>query len=255
MDLGYSAAVAARLAIAGFSEPVSAPAAGSTGRFGGSSHMGAPAPEPAIDRLGLSEVSRRLSDALDGFDDSGANRTLDALLAAHGLEVALCDVILPLLNEIGCRWAANEVTVAQEHFASALLTGRLRALARGWDEGEGPLVLAACPSGESHDLGLLCFSLMLREHGHRIAYLGGSVPGDALFDAAQRLAPEVLVISAVREEPFWNAFEALNELSDLFPMAIGGAGSGHALADQLRARLLPRDLRQAVPAVATIVTA
>ena len=88
----------------------------------------------------------------------------------------LSEVILPFLHRLGVRWAAGRTSVAQEHFASNVIAGRLRSLARGWGQGVGPRAILACPPGELHDLGLLCFGLVLREHGWRITYLGADTP-------------------------------------------------------------------------------
>jgi DNA-binding transcriptional MerR regulator/methylmalonyl-CoA mutase cobalamin-binding subunit len=223
IESGYSPRVAARLAIAD-----------------GGDHRLAGGLTPTAVR-GIDELAETLRTSLFDLADGAANRTLDQLITSYGVEQALVQVVLPLLREIGDRWARNELTVGQEHFASALLTGRLRALARGWDDGDGPRVLAACPSGEAHDLGLLCFALLLRERGLRITYLGASVPSDSLFDASQRVHPAVAVIAGVREEPFWDSYEALAELSFAHPLMLGGAGASAALADVLRAQLLPQD--------------
>ena len=54
------------------------------------------------------------------------------------LETVLRDVVLPYLRELGERWERGDATVAQEHFASNLLRGRLLGLARGWGQGTGP---------------------------------------------------------------------------------------------------------------------
>ena len=203
----------------------------------------------------LEELAERLRDSLFALSDGLANRTLDQLLTGHGVETVVVRVVLPLLHEIGERWARDELTVGQEHFASALLVGRLRALARGWDDGDGPRVLAACPAGEAHDLGLLCFSLLMRERGLRITYLGASVPSDSLFDAAERVRPAVAVIAGVREEPFWDSYEALAELSFRFPILLGGAGASSALSDVLRAQVLPQDPVAAADMVAAVAVA
>ena len=215
---GYTPQVAARLALRNGepgAEPRSAPA--------------------------LEVLAAALGEALDGYRDADAHDALDALRAAYGIEVVLTRVVLPLLHRIGERWARGELSVSQEHFTSGLLIGWLRSLTRGWDAGDGPCVLAACPAGEAHDLGLLCFTVLLRERGHRIAYLGASVPSDALFMTAQQLDPDLVLIAGVREEPFWNSFEALTELSDLYRLMLGGAGASSALGAQLRAEVLPQD--------------
>jgi MerR family transcriptional regulator, light-induced transcriptional regulator len=43
----------------------------------------------------------------------------------------LRDVVLPYLRALGDRWERGDVSVAQEHFASNLIRGRLATLARG----------------------------------------------------------------------------------------------------------------------------
>ena len=245
IESGYSPRVAARLAIG---DTAGVPTAGDeTG-------LGTPAGAPLLPPL--EELADRLRESLFALSDDRANRALDQLLTGYGIEAVLVRVILPLLREIGELWARNELTVGQEHFASALLIGRLRALGRGWDEGDGPRVLAACPAGEAHDLGLLCFSLLMRERGLRITYLGASVPSESLFDAAHRVDPAVVIIAGVREEPFGDSYEALAEVSFQRPLLLGGAGASPALAGVLSAQVLPQDQSAAADiVVATAVKA
>ena len=98
-------------------------------------------------------------------------------------------MLVPYLRELGERWEHGEVSVAQEHFASNLVRGRLMALARSWDRGAGPRALIACAEGELHDLPLLSFGLVLRGHGWRISYLGADTPVASIVDAAMTLTP------------------------------------------------------------------
>ena len=104
------------------------------------------------------------------------------------------DVVLPYLHELGERWQRGEASIAQEHFASTVLRGRLLGLARGWGRGLGPLALLACLPGEQHDLGLIAFGLALRSRGWRIAYLGTDTPLETLDEAARSLAPALVVV-------------------------------------------------------------
>jgi MerR family transcriptional regulator, light-induced transcriptional regulator len=66
------------------------------------------------------------------LEEARAHDVLDQLLAAYQPETVLRDLLLPYLHDLGERWARGEVSVAQEHFASNLLRGRLLGLARGW---------------------------------------------------------------------------------------------------------------------------
>ena len=139
--------------------------------------------EPARPRRRAADgVPVELREAIERLDDAAAHTAFDRLLADFSLDAVLEGAVLPLLRELGEGWARGEVSIAQEHFASNLLRGRLLGLARGWDRGGGPRAVLACPPGERHDLGLLIFGLALREHGWRITFLGGDTPVDTLAD-------------------------------------------------------------------------
>jgi DNA-binding transcriptional MerR regulator len=204
--------------------------------------------QPPADTAALEAVTAALDSALMRLDATAAHDAFDRLLAGYALDTVLGNAILPLLARIGDRWESGDTTVAQEHFASALVAGRLHALTRGWDRGSGPRAIAACPPGERHDLGLLCFSLALRDRGWRIAYLGPNTPVQALAETAARLAPDLVVISAVTPRPLGAA--ALAELARAHPLAIGGRGASPAVAKRLSARLLSDSVIASADAIA-----
>ena len=90
---------------------------------------------------------------------------LDRLLSDFWLTSVLRDVLIPYLAELGERWEHGTVSVAQEHFASNVIHGRLAGLARGWGSGHGPRAVLACPPGELHDLALMVFGIVLNRRG------------------------------------------------------------------------------------------
>ena len=100
----------------------------------------ADADEPAASAA-LSPAAMRedLADALDHFDEPRAQAILDRVLAAVTVDTLLSEVVLPYLRELGARWERGEASIAQEHFASGVLRGRLLGIARGWGLGVGPL--------------------------------------------------------------------------------------------------------------------
>src|SRR5262245_14035177 len=78
---------------------------------------------------GMSDLAERLRAALDGFDEPLAQAVLDRLLTDLTVETVLRDVLMPYLRDLGDRWERGEVSVAQEHFASNVLRGRLSGMA------------------------------------------------------------------------------------------------------------------------------
>jgi DNA-binding transcriptional MerR regulator len=225
LDRGLSAAEAARLARAEPPEQLGATAATDDGD-------GAPT------AAALAEHLRR---ALDGFDDVGAHAVLDRLLGSYPLESVLRDAVLPYLHDLGERWSHAEASVAQEHFASALLGGRLLALARGWGRGGGPRALLACVPGDQHDLGLICFGLALRARGWRITYLGADTPLLTLMETADLLQPALVVVSAALPELAQRALDGLRDLACVAPLGLAGGGADAIIAETVGARWLNED--------------
>jgi MerR family transcriptional regulator, light-induced transcriptional regulator len=187
--------------------------------------------EPAEPALSTSAARAALADALDRFDEPGAQAVLDRLLIAATVDTVLAEVVLPYLNDLGERWARGEASVAQEHFASNVLRGRMLSLARGWGRGLGPLALLACLPDERHDLGLVAFGLALRGRGWRIGYLGADTPFDTLEETADSLAPALVALTAVIPEHLEQAGPRLRSLALRHRVALGGAGVSHAAAD------------------------
>src|SRR5829696_3773890 len=168
------------------------------GPEGGEATAGASrAPGAALD---ADAARTRLARAVDGFDEPAAQAVIDELLAVATVDALLSEVVVPFLHDVGDRWERGELSVAQEHFASNLLRGRLLGLARGWGSGGGPRALLACPPGERHDLGLIVFGLALRNRGWRIDFLGSDTPTASLVEAAHAIQPALLVMSAAAEE-------------------------------------------------------
>jgi DNA-binding transcriptional MerR regulator len=182
-----------------------------------------------------------LADALDSFDEPRAQAVLDGLLAAATVDALVAGVVLPYLRELGERWQRGEASVAQEHFASTVLRGRLLGLARGWGRGLGPLALLACLPGEQHELGLIAFGLALRSRGWRIAYLGSDTPLDTIDDAARSLAPALVVLTAVTDERVRPVAAQLRTLAEHHRLALAGRGASDGGAEQIGALALTGD--------------
>jgi MerR family transcriptional regulator, light-induced transcriptional regulator len=163
--------------------------------------------------------------AVEGFDEPAAQAVMDELLSAATIDAVLSEVVMPFLHEVGDRWERGELSVAQEHFASHVLRGRLLGLARGWGGGIGPLALLACPSGERHDLGLISFGLALRTHGWRIAFIGSDTPIDSIVRATEMVQPALLVISVTTPDLLEPIDDELEELARTRTVAVAGAGA------------------------------
>lgn len=199
------------------------------------------APELATTPLELTRAANEMLAALERYDETTADQVLEKLLEIHSTTAIIRDIFLPMLREVGDRWAQSEIRVAQEHFASGFVHGRLLGLARGWDRGLGSRALLACPAGEQHTLGLLAFGIALHQVGWRITYLGADTPVEMLGVTAADVGPSLIVIAAAVEGRLEPRRAAIRRLSARWPVALAGAASSPRLADECDARHVAGD--------------
>jgi DNA-binding transcriptional MerR regulator len=182
-----------------------------------------------------------LRQALDALDEPAAQAILDRLLSDFWLTSVLRDVLIPYLAELGERWEHGTVSVAQEHFASNVIHGRLAGLARGWGSGHGPRAVLACPPGELHDLALMVFGIVLNRRGWRIDYFGANTPLDELTRAVDATRPDLVVLAATLTESLRPLRAKLAALGRRAPLALAGAGATPRFAKAVGARLMAGD--------------
>src|SRR5271169_4076249 len=187
------------------------------------------------------ELSGALRQALDAFDEPAAQAVLDRLMSDLSLTTVLRDVVMPYLTELGERWENGTASVAQEHFATNVIRGRLAGLARGWGNGHGPRAVLACPPGELHDLALMVFGIVLNRNGWRIDYLGMSTPVEELTRTVEVRHPDLVVLAATLPENLEPLAVQLTALARRAPLALAGAGATPEIAGAAGARLLTGD--------------
>lgn len=102
----------------------------------------------------------------------------------------------PALRRIGEWWAAGELSVAEEHRATAICE---RLLTRAFGDPaagrpRGVAVVAAAP-GEGHGLPAAMAAAALRQARWRVHHLGPDVPASDLVDLAKSLRADLAVVS------------------------------------------------------------
>src|ERR1019366_2140866 len=192
-------------------------------------------------RPAAGELPGALRQALDAFDEPAAQAVLDRLVSDLSLTTVLRDVVLPYLTQLGERWGRGTGSVAQEHFASNVIRGRLAGLARGWGNGHGPRAVLACPPGELHDLALMVFGIVRNRNGWKIDYLGMSTPVDELTRAVDARRPDLVVLAATLPENLEPLAAQLTALARRAPLALAGAAATAEIAAAVGARLLTGD--------------
>ena len=107
-----------------------------------------------------------------------------------------------MLVDIGDRWHAGELSVAEEHYATSFVRAKLFGLLQAYQppSTRGPLVFTACAPDEWHEVGILIVSVFLARRGVRVRYLGPNLPLEGLAAIVGRHHPAAVVLSAQSQE-------------------------------------------------------
>ena len=144
-------------------------------------------PAAGAGRRRPSVLRERLARCLLRGDESGAWMVIErALGTGYTPSELYLQLLGPTLRDVGDRWQEGDVSVAEEHRASAVagrLVGRLgpRFVRRG--RKLGTVVLGAAP-GDPHAIPVAMLADIVRAHGYRVVDLGGNVPVQSFVEAA-----------------------------------------------------------------------
>ncbi|MEW1910012.1 cobalamin B12-binding domain-containing protein [Kitasatospora sp. NPDC085895] len=186
---------------------------------------------------GAGDWAERLWRAVAGGDEhTGAAVVFAALDAGLDEETVLLDVIGTVQRRVGAEWAADRMTVAAEHAATAVNERLIAAMAHrhpaertaataeaapGRLPGPGAAlpppgntgnatrartgngrpptrgrITVACTEGEWHALPARLLAEVLRLRGWHVDYLGATVPTPHLISHLHRTGPDALALSA-----------------------------------------------------------
>lgn len=174
------------------------------------------------DRPVVEVLAGELTQSMDRFDAVGANAVLDQLFGTVSVDYAIRHVLIPYLHELGDRWADGTVSVAQEHFASHLIRGRLLGLAGDWGARNQATSVLACLPGETHDLGLVMLGLLMTRRGWRVTFLGADTPLDRLAEPVPGLHPSLVVLGTYDARLFRSHRDAVARLATETRVAVAG---------------------------------
>ncbi|WP_327188919.1 B12-binding domain-containing protein [Streptomyces xinghaiensis] len=200
--------------------------------------------EPGNRHPGPAAYARELWEAVVDGDEYAATRTaLAALDAGLDAESVLLDVIGAVQRKVGVEWAANRMSVAGEHAATAINDRVIAVVAH---HGEPPRaeprrgrLTVACVDGEWHALPARLLAEVLKLRGWRVDYLGAQVPAPHLIAHLHRTGPEAVALSGSLATRLPIAHATIMACQGAgVPVLVGGAAFG---PDGRYARLLHAD--------------
>jgi methanogenic corrinoid protein MtbC1 len=195
-------------------------------------------------------VARRsVMAAVRELDGVGVRDALLECLLAHGVDVAVAEVVMPVLREVGEGWERGEMGVLHEHFVSSSFRGVLGEMLGPLSGQVSRTVVLACPPGELHDLPLELFGAMLHARSWRVVSLGADTPMTAVADAVRILDADACVLAGVRRSVFESRMPSLTRLGRCAPVFLAGQGAVRLPEPPPMTVVLPPDLRAAADLV------
>jgi methanogenic corrinoid protein MtbC1 len=149
-----------------------------------------------------------------------------------GLDEAIIDdhVIAPALWLVGDLWADGEISIAQEHLASAIslrvLTLQREAFRMARERASRRVLLAGL-EGEHHVVGLMMASSLLLHAGYDVRLYGADLPVVELAGAVAAVRPAVVGLTTATALTAVNAptaFEAVRVVDPDVGVLVGGRG-------------------------------
>ena len=148
----------------------------------------------------LAELANQYLSALLRYDrHSASTLILRAVENKVSIKEIYCHVFEPCQYEIGRLWQSNLVSVAQEHYCTAstqLIMSQLYPYIFRSDRTFRGTIVAACVSGELHEIGARMLCDLLEMEGWNTIYLGANVPTAGIVDVLRDNHSDILAVSA-----------------------------------------------------------
>ena len=106
-------------------------------------------------------------------------------------------VITYAMYEVGLQWQNGEISTAQEHLATSIVSRiiSLIYLEQSFQLQEKGNIIVSSSMNELHELGARIIADFLELDGWDVTYLGANTPNDALLQSITQIKPKFIVLS------------------------------------------------------------
>jgi methanogenic corrinoid protein MtbC1 len=182
----------------------------------------------AVTPSSLCDLSGPLLMALLASDEAGVEEAFRAA-AGRGADLAVLarDLIAPALDEVGKMWHRGEISVAEEHLASALVFHGFAHMAAALPAPPlgAPRLLLACLAGEFHELGVRIVAEVARMAGWQADLLGANTPRECAIRFIALHRPEAVGLSLALAAHLAECGRTVEEIRRISPgtkIVVGG---------------------------------
>jgi len=168
--------------------------------------------------------------ALSG-DEQACSEILDALFADQiGIIDLYLGLIVPVMRQVGLKFANQEISTAQEHMASAITERMMMRIVQHYSTGRKVerTAILGCGPNSWHTIGLRMASDYLRTCGWRTMFLGANVPHECFISTVESSKPDIVLLSCKTDEGVQSGLTLVKELNSMrskqFAFCIGVGG-------------------------------
>ena len=145
------------------------------------------------------------------------------------------------MEDVGLLWSAGDVTVAHEHYATAITAGVMAQLGSRWRTAptSGRLAVVACTPAERHQLGAQMACDFLEAAGWEVIPLGADTPAPDLATLVELERPDAVALSTSMREQLDGAGAMLAAVAALQPrpFVVVGGRAWREVSDEQAAEL------------------
>jgi methanogenic corrinoid protein MtbC1 len=168
----------------------------------------------------LSEEAGSFRDALLSGDHSMClDMASERVTSGDDLEAFYLEIIQPAMYSIGNLWERGEISVAEEHLASAIVA-RVMASLYAWvlrSQGcYGKAIVSAAPN-EYHEIGARMVADLLERDGWNVEYLGSDMEFRSLLERVKKTKPFLLALSVAMPFNLHQARGVIRDIRRKFP--------------------------------------
>jgi corrinoid protein of di/trimethylamine methyltransferase len=191
----------------------------------------------------MSELSRLYDAVLNGEDKLAVEATKDALNEGTNPAEIISRWMIPAMDEVGRRFAAQEFYIPDMLLAARAMKAALELLrpflAASGAQPTGHIVIGTV-KGDLHDIGKNLVASMLEGAGFDVIDIGIDVPPEKFVEAVRSNHPDILALSALLTTTMPEIKTVIDALSQAglrsqVKVIIGGAPVTQSYADEVGA--------------------
>jgi methanogenic corrinoid protein MtbC1 len=139
-----------------------------------------------------------LNSLLNAEKESAYKLIMNLLDKGTSIKDIYLQIFEPVQKELGVLWQKGKISVAQEHYSTAVTQ---LIMSRLYDylfevKKNNNIFIGACTKGELHEIGLRMISDLLELNGWNTYFLGANVPPDGIIEILLEKEAEVIGLSA-----------------------------------------------------------